>query len=107
MAVASGIYQNRDKIDHWLNPLPPITYGKGQNEVVLYSTSWCGYCAKTRAYFAENQIPYTDLDIEQSEIAHSEFKRLGGVGVPLVVVNNGRPIRGYDPKAIRQALTQQ
>lgn len=27
-----------------------------KNEVVLYATDWCGYCRKTRKFFAENNI---------------------------------------------------
>ncbi len=69
------------------------------SEVVLYATSWCGYCEKTRKLFEKNNIAYTEYDIEESSSANKEFKKLGGKGIPLVVVD-GDIVRGYDPKRI-------
>lgn len=57
-------------------------------EVVLYSTAWCGYCKKAKRYFADQGIAYTEYDIERDGAAHAEFKRLGGRGVPLILVGN-------------------
>ncbi|MEO8717509.1 MAG: glutaredoxin domain-containing protein [Burkholderiales bacterium] len=54
--------------------------------VVMYATSWCPYCAKARAYFARSGIAYVEHDVEKSANASAEFKRLGGRGVPLIVV---------------------
>lgn len=106
IAIAGGLFHNRDKINHWLNPPPAIAYVSGQREVVLYSTTWCGYCAKTRKYFAENNIQFTDLDVEHSEKGRSDYEQLGHNGVPIVVINNGEPIHGYNPKAIAEALAK-
>ena len=49
---------------HW-DRLEPMLPGKaqqvaGQGEVILYATSWCGYCAKTREFLGERGIPYTN-----------------------------------------------
>jgi len=55
-------------------------------EIVMYATSWCPYCAKARAYFAQSGIAYVEHDVEKSAIARAEFKRLGGRAVPLIVV---------------------
>jgi mycoredoxin len=71
--------------------------------VVLYATNWCGYCQRMREFFAENKIDYIEHDVEASEESYSEFKELGGKGVPLVLVN-GRVVRGYAPKAVAQLL---
>lgn len=57
----------------------------GNAQVVMYATSWCGYCAQARAYFARKGIAYTEHDVEKSPAAHAEFRRLGGRGVPLIV----------------------
>ena len=29
-------------------------------KVVMYATSWCGYCRKARNYFKKNAIPFTE-----------------------------------------------
>lgn len=56
-----------------------------REEVVLYSTSWCGYCKKARAYMLDNGITYTELDIEKNRFAKADYERAGGVGVPFLV----------------------
>ena len=58
--------------------------------VVMYSTTWCGYCKKARAYFAANNIPYTDYDIEHSAAARRQYDAFGGRGVPVIFVGQAR-----------------
>ena len=70
--------------------------------VVMYATKTCGYCAKARAYFREHGVAWKERDIEASEQAHREWKELGGVGTPLIVIGNER-ISGFN-KARLDAL---
>lgn len=74
-----------------------------EGQVVLYATTWCGYCKKVREFMKQNGIEYTEYDIEKSSKGHSQYKELGGRGVPLMVVN-GNVIRGYNPRAILQGV---
>lgn len=106
LAIAGGTLENRDKINHWFNPPPPLSQNATKKDVVLYSTTWCGYCAKTREFFAENHIKYTDLDVEKSEQGRKDYERLGGNGVPIVIINREIAIRGYNPEAITDALNR-
>lgn len=62
--------------------------------VVMYSTQSCGYCKQARAHFARNNIAFTDKDIEKSASAKREHKRLGGTGVPLIVVGKQK-MKGF------------
>ncbi|TPH14614.1 glutaredoxin domain-containing protein [Litorilituus lipolyticus] len=55
-------------------------------KVVIYTTSWCGYCKKAKKYFSDKRIRYTEKNIEKSKIAKMEFKKLGGKGVPIILV---------------------
>jgi len=64
----------------------PQARAESTPEVVMYATSWCPYCAKARAYFAQSGIAYVEHDVEKSATARAEFKRLGGRAVPLIVV---------------------
>jgi len=102
IAVLGGLLQNRDAIRRWWHPPPPPS--PGSERVVLYSTTWCGYCAKTRQFFRSNNIVYEDRDVETSEVGRQGYDSLGGGGVPIVVVDEGTVIRGYDPGAIQDAL---
>ncbi|UTF58968.1 glutaredoxin family protein [Gilvimarinus sp. DA14] len=68
-------------------------------ETILYATSWCGYCKKTRELLREHNIPYTEYDIEKSVKGERDYQALEGRGVPLMVIN-GEVVRGYDPRRI-------
>lgn len=65
--------------------------------VTMYSTSWCGHCKNARRYFASKGIAYRDIDVENSPEAGREFKRLGGSGVPLILVGS-KAMSGWDPE---------
>jgi len=85
--------------------IPNNTAEKNNAEVVLYSTSWCGYCEKTRKLFKEKNIAYIERDIEKSREARQDFHKLGGKGVPVVVIN-GQVVKGYNPKAVLKLLNE-
>lgn len=72
--------------------------------VVMYTTSWCGYCKKAREYFNSRGIYFTDFDIEKDPAAMERRLALGGgKSVPLVIVN-GAVIRGYSALSFDAAL---
>lgn len=73
------------------------------SSIVLYSARWCGYCDKARAYLQEQQVSFTELDIETSPRGRQEFAQLGGGGIPLMKIDSTL-IRGYNPQAISYAL---
>ncbi len=78
---------------------PTELSSKYGDTVVLYATSWCGYCEKTRNLLKENNIDYVELDIEESNEAKLEFDRLEGNGIPLVLIK-GKVVEGYAPKTV-------
>lgn len=82
---------------------PIAAASASQPEVSLYATEWCGYCKMTRAFFAANGIRYTEYDIEKSSEALKQHRKLGGNGVPLIVVGDD-VIKGWNEGALRQLL---
>ena len=62
--------------------------------LTMYSTSWCGYCKRARAYFGQKNIRYTEVDVEKSPEGKQRFKELGGKGVPLIVMGS-KVMRGF------------
>ena len=71
--------------------------------VTMYATAWCGYCKQARQHFARGGIRYTELDIEKSAAAEAEYKRLGGKGVPVILVGSQR-MDGYGEAQLAQML---
>ena len=64
----------------------------------MYSTSWCGYCKKAALHFRKNNIPFTEHDIEKSEQAAKEYKKLNGRGVPIILIGDQR-MNGFNASA--------
>lgn len=84
-----------------------ITTRTASKKVVMYSTEWCGYCKQAARHFRKNNIAFVEHDIEKSSNAANDFKKLGGKGVPLILVgkkkmsgfNANRFDRLYDSKS--------
>ncbi len=72
-------------------------------KVILYATSWCGYCKKTRELLAENKVEYTEYDVEASEVGRQQHEQLGGNGVPVLDIK-GTVLHGYDEDEIISTL---
>ena len=74
--------------------ITPIDFGVNKqvnsNEVIMYSTARCRYCAKARAYFAEHGIDYIEKKIDESKAYRKEFDDFGGKGVPVIFAGKYR-----------------
>ena len=44
-----------------------ISKRKVAQNVVMYSTTWCGYCKQARNYFQQNNIAFAEYDVEKSD----------------------------------------
>ena len=69
------------------------TAGKSKGKtpkVTMYSAEWCGVCKRAKRYFEEHKVRYTEKDIDKSKSANAEFRKLGGRGVPLILVGRKR-----------------
>lgn len=77
-----------------------------QNEVVLYSAVWCGYCKQTKQLLAKHDVDYCEYDIERSAEGYKQFKSLGGEAVPLLQFN-GSIIHGYNKSLIETHIQNQ
>lgn len=69
--------------------------------VTLYSTSWCGWCRKSRGLMQSLGIAFVERDVEADPRAAAEKARLApGYGVP-VLVRGGEIQRGFNEATIR------
>jgi glutaredoxin len=73
-------------------------------DVIVYTTSWCGWCRKTLAFLDKNGIAYENRDIEADDAWRDELEaKTGGTSIPVVEID-GEIVRGYDPARMRQLL---
>lgn len=100
ISIAILVFQKWGAINNVINP-PDYS----SDQVVLYATAWCGYCKKARELLAENNVPYYEYDIEKSKEGKEQHRKLGGKGIPLLVIN-GDVIKGYNPNKIMQSLNK-
>ncbi len=80
------------------NP-PPDFAAAHQETVVMYSTQWCPFCQKARELFVEEGISYYEYDIEKSEEGSTQYHRLGGGGVPVILIN-GEVLKGFNRSTV-------
>ncbi|MDH3380190.1 MAG: DUF4124 domain-containing protein [Gammaproteobacteria bacterium] len=71
------------------------------DKVVMYGTDWCPYCDKAKKYFATNDIPFVEYDIKKDSTAKREYDRLGGRGVPVILVGD-KSMNGFSVAAFEQ-----
>lgn len=91
-----------EEVQQYVFPKPDYADLHG-GKVILYSTSWCGYCEKTRQFLNEENIAFYEYDIEKSIEGHEQYRTLGGRGVPVLLVNKS-VIKGYSPNEILKYL---
>ena len=76
-------------------------FGQSQ-KIIMYSTIWCGVCKKAKKYFEKNRIAYVEYDVEKSEKGKRDFKKLGGKGVPVILVGDKR-LNGFSKERFEAA----
>lgn len=79
----------------------PGAKAAARKSVVMYGASWCGVCRRAAAYFRQKGIPFTEYDVERSAKGRADFKRLGGRGVPVILVGRTR-MNGFSPDRFEQ-----
>ena len=76
------------------------------DQIILYSTSWCGYCKAAEKFLKEKGLAYVKKDIEADDNASLEMQakcmRNGAqqCGVP-VIDWKGKVILGYDEEQMK------
>ena len=77
-----------------------------QNPIIIYSTTWCGYCRMAKQYFESKGVDFVEKDIEADEAARNELlEKIHGDfrGVPVIDVK-GTIVLGFDRPRIDAAL---
>ena len=75
-------------------------------EIIIYSTTWCGYYKMIKKYLTDKGFSYVEKDIEKSTEARDELlEKIGGnfQGVPVTDIG-GKIILGFNRPAVDEAL---
>ena len=60
-------------------------------------------CKQAKAYLAGKGIYFSEYDVETSDIGRQEYKRLGGKGVPIILVGKQR-MDGFSSSRLDEML---
>jgi len=76
--------------------------------ITMYTLSTCPWCRKTKQFFTERHIPFTDIDYDLADPATQkrilqELDAVGATGFPFVKIGN-EVIVGYQPDRYAKAL---
>jgi glutaredoxin-like YruB-family protein len=79
------------------------TQAAASKKVVMYTTSHCPACKAAKQYLAQKGVPYDEVDVETSRDGAQAFQKLGGRGVPLILVGD-KKMEGFSPQALDALL---
>lgn len=71
--------------------------------VLLYSSTGCKYCKKVKEFLNTHNITYEEIDVNTSERGKEDFAKLGGIGVPIIIVADTK-IVGFDEGELKSVL---
>jgi glutaredoxin len=74
-------------------------------EVVLYATPSCGYCKQARAHMQSRNIAYLEKDVSSNAQAETEWRNLGGRGVPLIIMGEHK-LTGFSAASFDKTYAQ-
>ncbi len=66
-------------------------------EITVYSSAWCPDCRVAKRFLQQHNLPFTEIDIENTPGAAEEvIKRTGKRAIPQFVIN-GEWVQPYRP----------
>jgi len=85
-------------------PTAPTTPDAGS--IVMYSTSWCGYCRRLKTQLESEGIGYTEVNIEEHPDTAAFVEQVNGGNrtVPTVVFPDGSAATNPSLAEVKQRL---
>ena len=77
------------------------------DQILFYSTSWCGDCRRSRKVFEAVGVSYTDIDIEEHPEAAEIVRELnhGAHSVPTIIFPDGSVLVEPSNAVLEEKLT--
>lgn len=75
--------------------LRDLASGVKPEEVVIYTTSWCTYCARAKSWMKQNGFAFTECNVETDSRCASELQATGSMGVPVLRVRGELMMDGF------------
>lgn len=73
-------------------------------KVLIYTTTVCPWCMKTKQFFKEHGVQYKEINVQEDENAAREMiEKTGQMGVPVIEID-GNIVIGYDISKLKMYL---
>ena len=73
-------------------------------QVTIYSTPVCHFCEAAKAFFKENDVAYTEIDVAADSDKRQEMIDMTGqMGVPVIQIGQDVVI-GFDEDKVKELL---
>lgn len=72
-------------------------------DITVYTSTNCSYCKATKNFLKENNIPFTEKNIDKDKEAMNYLIEHGHRGVPVSVVD-GQEVVGFDKARLSELL---
>ncbi len=73
-------------------------------EITIYTTPTCVYCKMAKKFFADNNVAYSEKDVQADMAAREEMvKKSGQLGVPVIDID-GQIVVGFDKERLESLV---
>lgn len=72
-------------------------------DIHMIASETCAVCWRARAWFTEHKVAFTECMVEKDAACRQTFDAHGAPGTPVMLVR-GKPMLGFDPVRLQQAL---
>ena len=78
-------------------------------KVTIYTTPTCQWCFRTKEFFRENSVDYSEVDVSADYAAAEEMVRKSGqMGVPVTIIEDNtfreHVVIGFDEESLTKYL---
>jgi mycoredoxin len=82
--------------------------GQTSEQIVMYSTAWCGDCRRAKRLFDALGVPFAEIDIDREPAAAETVIRLnhGNRSVPTIVFPDGSRLVEPSSAALEAKLSR-
>ena len=72
-------------------------------DIEMIASDTCVYCVRARTWFDAHGVPFSECSIERDTACAARYGALLAPGTPVLMVR-GRPLVGFDPASLADAL---
>ncbi len=82
-----------------------VAQAAAPGDIRMLSSTTCGICTAARLWFQRHGVAFQECFVDEDAACAAQFEALRMPGTPVILVR-GRPVLGFDPQRLREALAR-